>query len=498
LSLPRCDGKQGLNQVQHLTSDKPGFGYIYAFNNRLPQESTSSRLMPMIRPFHRFSFGKSLAFSMMVLTGTLLTSAAYGQNLKTQKTEKLSSLNSINQKLAVSEEKKAALKKEIALLNKDRSRISKELIETARRTRKIEDRLGQIEVRFTALQEQELSVKRSLHDRRDVLARVLAALQRMGRNPPPALLVRPEDALASVRSAVLLGAVVPEMRAETDILIADLNELKRLRGEISNERTKHAASLKALAEDNTRLSLLVDEKLKLEGKSREALKTQNEEARILGQKATSLKQLIASLNARISKVDIAAAEARKVDEVRRKAEEDRISVARNKIGNTPSIGRGNIAAIRPLLSFEQAKGRLQLPVSGVEVLSFGEKTTTGSSSKGALMATRANALVISPLDAKVVYAGPFRSYGQLLILDAGSHVHIVFAGMARINVGIGQIVLAGEPVAKMGSTRIASVAAVDMVSSRPMLYIEFRKDGKSFDPAPWWAESSMKRSKDDS
>ncbi len=454
--------------------------------------------MPMIRSFHRFSFLKRLAFSLMVLTGTVLAFSACAQNLEAQKSKNISSLNSINQKLAVSEKKMAALKREIALLNKDRTRISNELIETARRTRKIEDRLSQIEVRFTALKEQETSVKRSLHDRRDVLARVLAALQRMGRKPPPALLVRPEDALASVRSAVLLGAVVPEMRAETSILIADLNELKRLRGEISNERTRHAASLKALAEDNTRLSLLVDEKLKLEGKSREALEAQNEEVRKLGQKATSLKQLIASLNARIAKADIEAAEARKVEEVRRKAEENRISDARNKIGNTPLPGGGTTSTIRPLLSFEQAKGRLQLPVSGVEVLSFGEKTTTGSPSKGALMATRANALVISPLDAKVVYAGPFRSYGQLLILDAGSHVHIVFAGMARINVGIGQIVLAGEPVAKMGSTRIASVAAVDMVSSRPMLYVEFRKDGKSFDPAPWWAESSMKRSRDDS
>ncbi len=114
------------------------------------------------------------------------------------------------------------------------------------------------------------------------------------------------------------------------------------------------------------------------------------------------------------------------------------------------------------------------------------------------MATRANALVISPLDARVVYAGPFRSYGQLLILDVDSHVHIVMAGMSRINVGAGQIVLAGEPVAKMGSTRIASVAAVDIASSRPMLYVEFRKDGKSFDPSPWWAENSMKRPRNDS
>ena len=57
-----------------------------------------------------------------------------------------------------------------------------------------------------------------------MLAEVLGALQRMGLNPPPALLVKPEDALSSVRSAILLGAVVPELRSQTEALLADLKE----------------------------------------------------------------------------------------------------------------------------------------------------------------------------------------------------------------------------------------------------------------------------------
>jgi septal ring factor EnvC (AmiA/AmiB activator) len=423
---------------------------------------------------------------------------ATAQNLQTQKGENLSALDNVNQEIAVSKKKKVALRQEIALLNQDKAQISQALIDTAKRTRKLEIRLGEIETRLAALSEQEAGIKRSLHERRYLLSQVLAALQRMGRQPPPALLVRPEDALASVRSAVLLGAVIPEMRAETDILIADLRELMRLRSDMTVERKQHAISIKSLAEDDIRLSLLVDEKLKLQGKTRQALKSQGEEARKLAEKATSLKQLIASLSAQINDVELAARVAREADEARQKAEDKRLSIARGRISSNTSSKNSRLAGIKPLLSFEEAKGRLQLPVSGVEVLSFGQKNTSGTRAKGVLMATRANALVISPLDAKVVYAGPFRSYGQLLILDAGNHVHIVLAGMSRINVGAGQIVLAGEPVAKMGSTRIASVAVVDIASSRPMLYVEFRKSGKSFDPSPWWAENSMKRPRNDS
>lgn len=441
---------------------------------------------------------RDISIVVIALLCSIVIGPANAQNLQTRKSENLSTLAKVSQQIAVSEKKKAELRQEIALLKQDRDRISQALIDTAKRTRELETRLGDIETRLVALGKQETGIKQSLHERRHLLSQVLAALQRMGRKPPPALLVRPEDALASIRSAVLLGAVVPEMRAETGILIADLRELARLRKVITNERKQHAVSIKSLAEDDIRLSLLVDEKLKLQGKTREALKLQGEKASKLAQKATSLKQLIVSLNAQINDVELAASMARKADEARQEAEDKRLSVARNRIGDEKTKKSTNLASIKPLLSFEEAKGRLQLPVTGVEVLSFGEKNTSGTRAKGALMATRANALVTSPLDAKVVYAGPFRSYGQLLILDAGNHVHIVLAGMSRINVGAGQIVLAGEPVAKMGSTRIASLATEDIASSRPMLYVEFRKDGKSFDPTPWWAENSMKRPRNDS
>ena len=97
----------------------------------------------------------------------------------------------------------------------------------------------------------------------------------------------------------------------------------------------------------------------------------------------------------------------------------------------------------------------------------------------------------APCDGWVVYAGPFRSYGQLLILNAGGGYHVLLAGMERISVDLGQFVLTGEPVAVMGGGP-QSAAAVATGSSQPVLYIEFRKDGSPVDPSPWWASDSEK------
>ena len=94
--------------------------------------------------------------------------------------------------------------------------------------------------------------------------------------------------------------------------------------------------------------------------------------------------------------------------------------------------------------------------------------------------------MLAPADGWVVYAGPFRSYGQVLILNAGDGYHIVLAGMERIDAALGQFVLSGEPVAVMGATRLASIGDIDHTSAQPILYVEFRKDGNSINSTPWW------------
>jgi murein hydrolase activator len=148
--------------------------------------------------------------------------------------------------------------------------------------------------------------------------------------------------------------------------------------------------------------------------------------------------------------------------------------------------------------FTAMAGQLSLPVSGRLSARFGQDDGAGGARMGDMVATHSGAIVTAPTDGAVLYAGPFRSYGQLLILDAGDGYHVVLAGMGRISVAPGQTLLAGEPVGVMGESRVASVAAIGGGSAGPELYVEFRKEGKPVDPAPWWAERVSGRTEDDS
>ncbi len=106
--------------------------------------------------------------------------------------------------------------------------------------------------------------------------------------------------------------------------------------------------------------------------------------------------------------------------------------------------------------------------------------------------TRPRGVVSSPADGWVAYAGAFRSYGRLLIINAGDGYYLLLAGMDQINVEVGQFVLAGEPVAVMGDTGSAPSAGAGGRND-PVLYVEFKKDGGSIDPDPWWAKGSSEK-----
>ncbi|MFZ4808587.1 MAG: murein hydrolase activator EnvC family protein [Hyphomicrobiaceae bacterium] len=147
----------------------------------------------------------------------------------------------------------------------------------------------------------------------------------------------------------------------------------------------------------------------------------------------------------------------------------------------------NPGRLKPSLPFTAAKGRLPLPAIGRRALAFNEKTQYGGQSKGIVIETRHSAQVTSPADGWIIYAGPFRSYGQLLIINPGNGYHILLAGMHQIDIQLGQFVLAAEPVGTM-----APAVKRNSQDNSPVLYVEFRKDGRPIDPEPWWTETVQK------
>jgi len=142
--------------------------------------------------------------------------------------------------------------------------------------------------------------------------------------------------------------------------------------------------------------------------------------------------------------------------------------------------------LTPAVAFADMRGHLHLPVNGVRVREFGGPDGSGGTQKGLSIVARPGGEITAPCDGWVVYAGRFRSYGQLLILNAGGGYHVLLAGMDRVSVDIGQFVLTGEPVAVMGGGSQTSPSGT-AGPKQPVLYVEFRKDGAPIDPSPWWA-----------
>jgi septal ring factor EnvC (AmiA/AmiB activator) len=388
-----------------------------------------------------------------------------------QRAQELEAARAQQKSAAEAQEK---LQSEIAAVGQDRSKFNQQLIDIAAQVRIVETRIGDAEARLRPLDIREQQIRNSLDSRRSEMVEVLAALQRAGRRTPPALLVRPEDALQSLRTAMLLGAVVPELRARAERLTGDLTELVTVRRTIASERDRLAADRDKLGDDQTRLAALIDERQRQQSSIEKDMEAEGARAIMLSRQVDNLQGLIAKMEQDLTSAAKAAQTAS-------------LQGAPATLNGRPNLGGlKNPARLSPAIAFASAKGLFALPVNGLKIRDFGGSNGAGGVEKGISLATRPGAQVTTPCDGWVVYAGPFRSYGQLLILNAGGGYHVLIAGMERISVNIGQFVLTGEPVATMGTTsQVASILAAN--ASQPVLYVEFRKDGTPIDPGPWWA-----------
>ena len=359
------------------------------------------------------------------------------------------------------------LRRTLGALSESRAGLNRRLIETASRIKRGEARIDESERRLDELGEREERLKSSLSARHETASAALAALQRIGRSLPPVLVAEPGDVLAAMRSVALLEQVVSSLRREVAELDRDLSALTDLRARIDRERRQLLASGERLREERVQMKELLETKRAALAITEAELLETRRRAEKLARETKTLKELIARTAMRKEKA--AAAKGGQKD----------------KKGEKRGFGR-----TEPAIAFGKAKGTLPFPVHGRLKAGFGQKNTLGYPSRGVSISTRSGAQVTSPADGWVVYAGPFRSYGRLLILNVGGGYHIVLAGLERIDVGVGRFVLLGEPVGAMGAGASAarSVLAGEAAGD-PLLYVEFRKGGNAVDPGPWWADA---------
>lgn len=403
---------------------------------------------------------------------------------------------------------------DMAQMRLEREQLNRDLIETGRLIRKSEGELTSIESRLGELEAQEKLLRGSLAQRHDSILKLLSALQRMGHNPPPAIITRREDALKMVRSAQMIATLFPGMRRQAQELAGQLEDLARVMGEIKTDGERIKSETARLNEAQIRLSQLNEARRQSLAERQSELDKLRREAQEIARNATELSELIARVDKRLPpQAEPPPAKAEPERQIALAPEAPTAApgtpvlppAAKPPPAKAPERTPGSaielapkgsqLSAVdpgrmKPAIPFPQAKGQLQLPAQGRRILSFGDKTQNDSRSKGIVIETRHSGQVIAPADGWVVYAGEFRTFGQLLIVNAGDGYHILLAGLSQIEVQLGEFVLAGQPVGAMPAPKGVKGKGGE---SAPVLYVEFRKDGAPVNPDPWWLTEPTKK-----
>jgi septal ring factor EnvC (AmiA/AmiB activator) len=395
----------------------------------------------------------------------------------------------------------------------ERAHLNAQLQEAARLIQSSEAHLNAIESRRDALEAQQKLLQDSLSQRHGSIAKLLWAMQRMGRNPPPAIITRRKDALEMVRSALLLARAFPELRSQAAELTSRLGDFMQVMAQIRVERDKVETESQRLKEAQARLASLMETKRQSLAERQLQLELVRRDAIEIAKKVTDLSELITTLDRTVAELTgLAGYEKEMVVESAPGAEalatereqpqaagapahstEVAIAVPPRPAAPTVEISpkggalTGSPGRMKPAVPFHLAKAQLPMPAQGRRVLSFGDTTSNGRRSQGLVIETRHAAQITSPCDGWIVYAGQFRSYGQLLIINAGGGYHILLAGLSHIDVQLGQFVLAAEPVGTMSAAPKGKAQ-----DNAPVLYVEFRKEGRPIDPEPWWFAGQQK------
>jgi septal ring factor EnvC (AmiA/AmiB activator) len=391
-------------------------------------------------------------------------------------------LDAIQKQIHAGQEQQAELKAKAEALDKEIADLQASAVKAAGQVQDTETQVTQLEDTLAALADEEKEKTAALDAERGKLTRAVLAMQRLSTQPPEALLFSTQAPIDSARTARLLSLITPALDARARALQSDLNELTEMRQEMAQRRDELAAAVGKLAGENAKLASLINKK------------------------AAAQRSTLAESAAAQSKLDKLASQAKNLQEL-----VDRLNKAKAETGPATPAGEPQSASLSPNVTPPVPAGRMQQPANfrnfpdvaqlgpqyrvfaparGHIVTHFGDPTETGGASKGLVLETRPGAQIVAPFDGRIAFEGPFRSYGQILIIEHGGGYHTVLAGLDRVDAVVGQYLLAGEPVGVMGAVGSTASAASD--NGRPRLYLELRRDGQPIDPVPWFGAAETK------
>lgn len=439
----------------------------------------------------------------LVLAPALLWHGGAGAQQTTADDTPGNELGAVEKALEREREQSEALNRKSIDIERETAILRAGLVAAAKAVQQREEMIALLETQVADLAREEREKVARLAARRQQFSQVLAALERLARLPPEAIIAQPgKPAVQTVRSALLLRSIIPEIERRAANLGRRVQDLARARQQLADRRAGLRQETVALAGESEKLAALLVQKKRLkqqtEAESREASRRAEE----LSLQASSLRDLIVRLaqekQARAKKQTPETV----LSSVLPPSKPAFGATATDSGTPTASPGIADSAAvvdsadsadsadiIRAGLwrgeSIEELKGQLPFPVVGEVISRYGEVNENGVTQRGVQVRTRPSAQVVATFEGTVAFVGDFRGYGQLLIIEHSGGYHSLLAGMSRIDSSIGQEVLMGEPVGTMDTAS----------DEETVLYVELRRDGQSINPLPWLSSRGSRDSR---
>jgi septal ring factor EnvC (AmiA/AmiB activator) len=327
-------------------------------------------------------------------------------------------------------------------------RLQGELVTAAKDVQDREEELAKLEKRLTALETLEQERTAALTAHRGDMTSLLGALERLSIEPRETLILGWRSPMDTVITAQLLGFAMPPLEAKALRLRQDLDDIARLRAEALRQRQDVTAATEQLEGARASLEQLVAIKAGLRETTDAERAAAADRVRALTAQAADLRELLAALPPATSP----------------------------QPGDSASLGAAlRLEPPKDLKTFPSKQAGLTPPVRGSLVQRFGELGPDGTPSQGVLFETQPEARIVAPHDGQIVFRGPFRGYGQILLIEHRGGYHTLIAGLGRTDVVVGQWLLAGEPVGITESPK----------DGKARLYVELRFKGRPIDPWPW-------------
>lgn len=348
-------------------------------------------------------------------------------------------------------ERSERLERQAAVARDEADQARRRAAAMAARIQQAEADIQAAQARIAIIARMQRAQAARLAAKQEPVVRLTAALQMMTRRPLALALVQPGSVSDAVHMRAVLGQVLPVIQARTAGLRAELDRSRALRETAEQAAGALAQSQADLKQRQAALRTLEAQKRLAARDYRSNAGLESDRALALGERARDIVDLMDRLEA--------AGDLR-----------DRLAMLPGPI----------LRPARPDLAVASAPARerggagpppYRLPIMGQLVTGMGELSESGVRSRGLTIVTQAGALAVAPTAGRVVFAGPYRGYGQILIVDHGGGWTTLITGLLRLSAAVGDSVRQGDPLGNAGP-------------GRPSITIELRRNGRPVDIMP--------------